>query len=144
MGERKGGVSDAETYDRHWLLWDGQCGFCRRAAEWVGRNDTRGRFRIVPFQDAPSPPMTDAIREASRESVHVVRTDGTVLKGGEASMFVLGELGWRTTAAVGSAPPFSWAVNLGYRVVARNRMLFSRFLFTRGRRSSGGGSSCGT
>ena len=39
---------------RNWVLWDGECGLCRRFAEWVEREDRGQRFRVVPFQQAPS------------------------------------------------------------------------------------------
>ena len=47
----------------YWLIWDGHCGFCRRSVDWVRSHDRDGLFRTVPYQEAPSPPMTDELRE---------------------------------------------------------------------------------
>ncbi len=83
----------------------------------------------MPYQDAPSPPMTDALREACAHSVHVVTAEGLVLRAGRASMFVLAHTGWGRLARFLSYPPMIWFVELGYWIVARNRKLFSRFMF---------------
>lgn len=126
---RTGDLVD-ESDSRHWLIWDGTCGFCRRAAEWFGRRDVDGRFRIVPYQDCPSPPMTPALREASAQAVQVVRADGTVISGGRAVLFLLQDVGWHPSiVAIATRPPFVWLVEIGYGIVAKNRQVFSRFLF---------------
>lgn len=44
-------------------------------------------------------------------------------------MCVLGLVGWPRTAALLALPPLIWAVEIGYRVVADNRGLFSHVLF---------------
>ena len=54
-----------------------------------------------------------------------------ILRGGEATLYILQRLGWGSTARLLSVPPFIWSVELGYRVVARNRRFFSRFMFRR-------------
>ncbi len=113
------------------LLWDGDCGFCRRAVAWAKRRDKRDRFLAVSYQQAPSPPMTPALYAACEKAVHVVREDGTILRGGRAALFVGEHIGFRGLARLASLPPLIWAVELGYRVVAMNRDFFARFFFTR-------------
>ena len=75
--------------------------------------------------------MTDEVFRACPDAVHVVTADGRVLRAGRAVLFIMGELGWpRLAAFLGSRPllPFvEWA----YGIVARNRLFFSRFMFTR-------------
>lgn len=119
--------------DRHLLLWDGECGFCRRSVDWVRRHDPQGRFEPVTFQDAPSPPMTPELREACRRSVHVITADGRVLHAGRASLFVIGQTGHPWLARILAVPPLIWAVELGYLLVSRNRNLLSKVLFRRRR-----------
>jgi predicted DCC family thiol-disulfide oxidoreductase YuxK len=114
--------------DRHLLLWDGACGFCRRIADAVRRRDREHRFEIVPYQQAPSPPMTPELAAACRTAVHVITADGRVLRAGRASLFVLGETGHTALARLLGWPPFIWLVELGYLIVARNRSFFSRLL----------------
>ena len=114
------------------LLWDGDCGFCRRSAAWAERRDTGHAFRAIPYQQAPSPPMTPELRVACARAVHLVTADGRVLRAGRACLWVLERIGFPSLARVLALPPLVWAVELGYWLVARNRMLASRFLFRRG------------
>jgi predicted DCC family thiol-disulfide oxidoreductase YuxK len=114
---------------RHLLLWDGKCGLCRRAVEWVRRRDRAERFEIIPYQEAATPPMTPELRAACRRAMHVVTADGQVLRAGRASVFVLRETGSRRLAAVLGVPPFVWVVEIIYRIVARNRSHLSWLIF---------------
>ncbi len=113
------------------LLWDGTCGFCRRSVAYLERLDTRHAFRALPYQEAPSPPMSPALKAACARAFHVVRTDGSVLRAGRAALYVLSRLGHPLLASVLALPPLVWAVELGYWILARNRRLFSRVLFRR-------------
>ena len=98
---------------------------------WVRRKDKNRAFEIDAYQEAPSPPMTEKLRENCKRAVHVIKTDGEILRSGRAILFVLQVLG------IGfgfprllALPPFIWFVEIGYFIVARNRPFFSRFLFT--------------
>ena len=109
------------------VLWDGACGFCRRAIEWAGRHDRTGQLSFKPYQEAG---LSPELARACAEAVHVRRADGTLLRAGRACLHVLSLTGYRPLAAGLSARPWVWAVELGYRFVARHRMLFSRWMFT--------------
>lgn len=124
--------------ERHWLFWDEDCGFCAQSAAWLERWDgahgeASRRFRTTPFQRAPSPPMTPELREACQEAVHILTADGRLLRAGRACLFAVDEieaLPWLgRLARVLRIPPLVWLVELGYRIVAANRMFFSRLLF---------------
>ena len=97
----------------------------------VRRKDKNRAFKIVAYQDAPSPPMTKELRQACKRAVHVIKTDGEILRGGRATLFVLQVLrvGYDLPRLL-ALPPFVWLVEIGYFIVARNRPFFSRFLFT--------------
>lgn len=114
---------------KHWVLWDGDCDFCRRVAGWIGRKDREQSFELVQYQEAPSPPMTPALRKACEQALHVVTSEGAVLSGGRACLFILEGLGWRALARFLALPPFVWGVEFFYRAVAANRRLFSRLRF---------------
>jgi hypothetical protein len=75
--------------------------------------------------------MTDAIYRACPEAIHVVAADGRVLRAGRAVLFIMAELGWPRLARLLGTAPLVWAVEWGYGLVARNRLFFARFLFTR-------------
>jgi len=85
----------------------------------------------VPYQEAPRPPMTDALAERCARAVHVLGPDGTLLAAGRASLFVLERIGFPRLGRVLRVPPLVWAVEIGYRLVARHRPFFARFLFRR-------------
>ena len=114
------------------LLWDGDCGFCRRSVEWAERRDGGQAFRAVPYQQAPSPPMTPELRAACARAVHVVTPEGTVLRAGRAALWILQRTGHPVLSRVLALPPLLWAVELGYWLVARNRRIASRLMFRRG------------
>jgi hypothetical protein len=63
--------------------------------------------------------------------MHVIQADGTLLRAGRASLFILEELGWGWVARLLALPPLIWLVELGYWIVASNRAFFSRFMFRR-------------
>ncbi len=75
--------------------------------------------------------MTDSLAARCARAVHVLGADGTLLAGGRASLFVLGRIGWPRLARGLARPPLVWLVEAGYRLVARNRGFFGRFLFRR-------------
>lgn len=105
------------------MFWDGDCGFCQRCAEWVLRHDRSGRFHVVPYQQAPSPPMDDSLRAACQQAVQVLRADGTRVSGGRAVLFVLEQLGYRWVRWL-AVPPMIYVVEWGYQWVARHRGWF--------------------
>ena len=74
--------------------------------------------------------MTPALREQARKAVQVMTADGRQLSAGRAVLFVLEEIDWHPSVIrLARRPPFVWAVDLGYWIVARNRSFFGRFLF---------------
>ncbi len=117
--------------DKYLVLWDGECGFCRRSVDWLLKRDQKGELEAVPYQMASSPPMTAELRTACARAVHLVSPDGTIYSAGRAVLKALELVGYGALARVASWPPFVWFVELGYWLVARNRYFFSRFLFKR-------------
>jgi predicted DCC family thiol-disulfide oxidoreductase YuxK len=116
------------------LVWDGECGFCRNAVDWMLRRDHAGRIRPVPYQELSSPPITPKLRQQAERAVQVVTPEGQQLAAGRAVLYVLRQVGWRPALVrIASRRPFLWVVELGYWIVARNRSLFSKLLF-RGRK----------
>lgn len=142
--------------ERCWLLWDGECEICRRAAGWVARHDRRKIFRIMPYQSVSSPPMTPELYERCGHSVQVVRSSGAMLAGGQAVAFVLGQIGWRRLGTLLGLGPVTTLTEWFYQGIANNRGLIGRLAFRRGCsdrptrrggrpasvRSDGGGGGC--
>lgn len=116
---------------RHWMIFDGDCGMCRRCAHWVIRHDTRGRLIAAPFQNTPSPPMTPKLKKACEGAVHVVTRDGKTLRGGGAVLFLFRQilpLPWGFIPRILSGSPWILPVETLYQIVARHRPFFARFI----------------
>jgi predicted DCC family thiol-disulfide oxidoreductase YuxK len=122
------GVAGADGGGKAWVLWDGECGFCRRCVAWAVRHDRANRLRPVPYQRAPSPPMTPRLRRACARAVHVVTPEGRVLRAGRAVLYLVGVSGWPEVVWLLGLPPLIWLIEIAYRIVAENRPLFGRFL----------------
>jgi predicted DCC family thiol-disulfide oxidoreductase YuxK len=73
--------------------------------------------------------MTPALRRACARAVHVITTDGQVLRAGRATLFILARAGRPWLARVGALLPLRWLVELAYWTVARHRGFFGRLLF---------------
>lgn len=115
-----------------WLIYDGECAFCRSCVAWLERRDRQHRLKPAPFQEAPDPPLSPPLRLRAERSALVIRPDGQVKAGGRAILAALIAIGWHPRLAqVAGLPPFVWLVELGYTLVARNRGLVSRILFRR-------------
>ena len=68
--------------------------------------------------------MTDELAERCKRAVQVITPGGQTLAAGRASVCVLGLIGYPRLARLAGCPPFIWAVELGYWMVARNRRFF--------------------
>jgi predicted DCC family thiol-disulfide oxidoreductase YuxK len=117
-----------EREGRTWVIFDGDCGICNRYAKRIRELDVRRELIIVPYQAAPDPPATDAVRGACEHAVHVVLPTGQVLRAGRAWLHLRARLQGGLLVRVLAIPPFSWLLEVGYWLVARNRHVFSRLL----------------
>ncbi len=111
---------------RHLVLWDGECGFCRRSVEWVAAQDKRGALDFKPYQSVALAP---SLQEACSHAMHVIKADGTVIKAGRAALFCGLFTRFSGWARIGMWPIFLPFVELGYAFVARNRNLVSKLFF---------------
>jgi predicted DCC family thiol-disulfide oxidoreductase YuxK len=86
-------------------------------------------IKTIPFQEAPTPPMTPELARACSQAIHLIAPDGRVSRAGRAAVELLALLGWRRTATLLGRRPLIWLVEVGYRIVADHRPFFARFLF---------------
>jgi predicted DCC family thiol-disulfide oxidoreductase YuxK len=115
------------------ILWDGECGFCRRSAAWFVSHARHRTLQAIPYQQAPSPPMTPELYAACEHAVHIVLPDGRILRAGRALLFLMEQTGWRWLARVLRVPPLVGLVEWFYGIVAQDRPFFARFFFTKER-----------
>jgi predicted DCC family thiol-disulfide oxidoreductase YuxK len=117
-----------ELQNRWILLWDGECGFCRRSVEWVLRQDKEKKISALPFQSAKEW-ISSEILGASQRQAHLVSPTGEVLGGGDAAIKILEIIGHSFSSKVLALPVISSLTGLGYRLVAQNRRLASRLFY---------------
>ncbi|MDY7527046.1 MULTISPECIES: DUF393 domain-containing protein [unclassified Cryobacterium] len=114
---------DAATRARATLLvFDGDCAFCTTAVGWM-RRLLPVMPDAAPYQwtDLPAYGLTEA---DARSRVWLVDPAGVRFGGAAAVSALLRHQptpGLRFLGWLGTVPPWSWAAEAGYRVVARNR-----------------------
>lgn len=97
---------------------------------WLLKRDRAGLLEATPYQEAPDPPLTPDQRQQCARELHVLTADGQWLRGGRACLFLASRIGappWLMRLL--EHPPFVWGVEWAYRLVAGNRIAFSRILF---------------
>ena len=118
--------TSSKSRPRHLVLWDGDCGFCRRSVEWLASKDKRGALEFKPYQSVDLAP---SVREACGQAIHVIKADGEMIRAGRAMMFCGLFTPFSGWARIAMWPIFLPFVELGYAFVARNRQLVSKVLF---------------
>ncbi|MBT5206404.1 MAG: DUF393 domain-containing protein [Acidimicrobiaceae bacterium] len=103
------------------LVYDGECRFCRRCANWVL---SRGKVPMSPSADLDLDLLGLTPTEVSAAVWWVANEER--LSGHSAVTRVLRELGggWGIAGRVIAIPPLSWLGGLVYRWVATNRARF--------------------
>lgn len=123
-----GVVRPAGSLSRHTsvLVFDGDCGFCTTAVRWLERT-LPAAPPTIPFQWADLDDLGLTTDEAA-ERVWLIATDGEGSLhqyGGYLAVSVIlrhqPALGWRFLGVLMDTVPFSFAADLGYRLVARYR-----------------------
>lgn len=115
--------------DRYTVVFDGECGVCRRSVDLLRRWDTDGRLRCIPFQAPGVVDRYPGIDEREfRQAVQVIAPDGRSWSGADAVERALAQTprGRRITWLFG-LPLARPIARRGYRWFARNRSLFARF-----------------
>src|SRR2546429_7643881 len=93
--------------DRATLIYDGECGFCRQAADLVRRWDREQRIALVPFQDQARVAAFGIPLPALAAAMHLVlpAPDGRVFAGADAAPEILRLLPGRRWRAWPLPPP---------------------------------------
>lgn len=112
--------------ERATVLYDDDCGFCKRLLSKFLAWDRDRRLRPVALQDPEAGRLLGGMPQERRmESWHLVTPDGTVRSGGEALAPLLQMLpgGGPVAAVVARTPRLT---DRSYRWVAANRSALSR------------------
>lgn len=106
------------------LLYDGECGFCRRQVERL-RGRVGDAVRFEPYQSAGD--VAGVSPSDLARAVHFVDAEGRVSSGAEAIYSTLASGGSATRLWMyRRVPGFAPLSELGYRFIARHRGLFGR------------------
>ncbi len=117
---------DPRDLDRPVLVWDGDCGFCKRSVFHL-ISQLGNRVRYVTYQSAHS--LFPSIGEARfRQAVHFIEPNGRVSRGAEA---IFRAYSWRPQGSLllgiyKRSRVFAALSEWGYRRVAHNRRLVGR------------------
>jgi predicted DCC family thiol-disulfide oxidoreductase YuxK len=111
------------------LIYDGTCPLCLHAVAWLSARLEPDRIRFVPCDSEERRQRAPSISEAvCLEAVHLVKPDGTVLRGAEALPALLRNLRrWRYLAPFFAVPGVLWLAERLYRIIARRRHALSAF-----------------
>ncbi len=63
--------------------------------------------------------MTPTLQKACPETLHAITTEGQVLRGGDAAIYTLEAIGFRSLAKLLWMKPLRAIVRFGYEVIAR-------------------------
>ena len=131
-----GPASEVVAADKALLLYDGLCGFCNTAVQWVIERDHADRFRFAAQQSALATEIlnrhgVDRAGMLKANSVYLVLNAGSaqeqLLTQSDVTVRIFLLLGgaWKMLAyLLGAVPRF--ARNAAYRLFARNRYRLSR------------------
>ena len=105
------------------LVYDGECEFCARRAQWVERRDRRGRISVRANQEPDLIERLGLSREEVDRAAWAVEPGGRKFEGAAAINRVLRELGagWYVVGSVYLFAPFAWVEDRYYSRVARRR-----------------------
>lgn len=104
------------------LIFDGNCGFCTRCRDLLGRLDRKARVRTLPFQQPGVAEEAGATREELGRSVCWLGADGARYWGAEAANAALSAaLGNRLPLRLYRVPGVRQLQNAVYRWVADHR-----------------------
>lgn len=108
--------------ERPTLIYDGECGICRRAVERLQHWDREHRLRYVPFQDESTVARFGIALPALAAAMHLVLPDGRVYAGADAvpelGKLLPGKRWWAWGFALPGVRPVARRV---YRRIAERR-----------------------
>jgi predicted DCC family thiol-disulfide oxidoreductase YuxK len=116
------------------VLFDRDCGICQWVAAQLRSLDRHRRLELLSFQAAGTDPSRPDLGDFVAthpvdDALHAVTSDGRVFVGGGAALAILDRLpaGWLLRPWV-AIPGVRALVDVGYRLVARNRQRISSWI----------------
>ncbi|MEI7728882.1 MAG: DUF393 domain-containing protein [Verrucomicrobiota bacterium] len=115
---------------RHWVIYDGDCGFCRGSIRLLRALDWFDRFACIPWQQAASDPCCVKLSEpALTQAMHCVSVSGVVNRSARAVRFIALRCPLTSLPALLLwVPGTMWLAERSYHWVAQHRQGISRIL----------------
>lgn len=105
------------------VFHDGACPLCAREVLMVQRVDRGAKIRFVDISSEMFDPSTVGVSwEALMDRIHGRLADGTIIEGVEVFRRMYAAIGFRWVVAITRVPGVSQALDLAYRVFAKNRL----------------------
>ena len=113
--------------ERPTLIYDGECGLCRKAVALVSAWDRDGRLTLIPFQDEARVASFGLELPALAAAMHLVLPDGRVFAGADAAPELLRLFpGKRWLAGLFRVPGVRPVARAVYAWIARRRRCLVR------------------
>ncbi len=105
------------------VFFDGGCPLCRREIDMLRRRDRQNRIRFTDIDaETFDPAAVGKSLDELMAEIHGRLPDGTFVTGVEVFRRLYSAVGFRKLSALTRLPGISCALNLGYRVFAKNRL----------------------
>ena len=118
-------VLSTENQSQNYLIYDGDCVFCRNSVQALKRLDTKEIFKFVPYQDLKNLNLTLPSNLQFDREIHLYTKKGLILKGPHAIIYILKTTFFKWLGLLLGLPflfPFTREV---YYAFASNRYLFN-------------------
>lgn len=118
-------VLKTENQSQNYLIYDGDCVFCRNSVQALKRLDTKEIFKFVPYQDLKNLNLTLPSNLQFDREIHLYTKKGLILKGPHAIIYILKTTFFKWLGLLLGLPflfPFTREV---YYAFASNRYLFN-------------------
>lgn len=109
-------------------LYDGDCDICNQLMSTLKEKDGgKGRIKFVNIALMTYTPEDNegVTYEDAMETIHVIKRDGTIVKGPEALRELYGVVGWGWIARLMAVPIVDKIVDAFYKIVAKYRLPMS-------------------
>ena len=118
-------VLSAENQSQNYLIYDGDCLFCRNSVQALKRLDTKGFFTFVPYQDLKNLNLTLPSNLQFDREIHLYTKTGEILKGPRAAINILKTTSFKWLGMFLGLPFVFPLTREAYYAFASNRYLFN-------------------
>ena len=110
-----------------WILYDGDCGFCRRTIHLWQRTVERRGFAVKSLQSAHAEGLLHVPPENMLDDIRVLTPAGKLISGADAYLHIARQIWWTWPFyAIFRLPGFHWLLVQSYAWVNRNRYRISK------------------